>query len=557
LSRLLAAALVLLTALGAPVASRAAWQSPGSGGQSARAISLSSGSTPSASVSNRSVAVSWTATSLPGGASVAGYVIRRYSTGGALQTIGSGCSGTVTTTSCTETGVPAGSWRYTVTPVQGNWTGGESGQSSSVTVSAPALSLSPSSVTSLPATLTGTISSFIPGQTVTFRLDDPSTGTVLSGSISPTPVASNGNASVSVTLPAGVANGSHTIYAVGSAGDSPSAGVSVAVPTTITTSAWDFRDVSTTTSVNQSAQPAFSGDGRTLNTGNWATAFSTTRYVEFDSNTTLPSGKAVSGASFDLRRAASNAGDIVCYYFEVLRISDGTPLPGGTHGSTASPVGCVTGTTQTTTSTPLPEITTTDLLNDARIRVYARSSGSRAATIDLATISGSAGSMPFTVYTKRYADAAAGGAPTVTPWSQVAQDGTAFQAGGNWATSFQAARYLQVKFPAYVPSGATVTGAILRHAYRSVTNGNNACWYAEAYSGGLLIGTYGNSAAPVGCNSSNTTWVTDSVPMSVDVNSVARANDLTVRLYFRGTAGGGSGRLTQHDFTELSLDYTE
>ena len=460
MGRLLPAALVLLTALGAPVASRAAWQAPGSGGEFARAISLAGGNTPSASVSGSSVTVSWSATTLPGGAPVEGYVVSRYSAGGALQSIGSACTGTITTTSCTENGVPNGSWRYTVTPVQGNWTGAESGQSTAVVV---------------------------------------------------------------------------------------------AVSTTITTSAWDVRDVSTATSVDESAQPAFSGDGRTFNTGNWATAFSSTRYIEFDSNTTMPSGKSVSGASFNYRRAASNAGDTTCFYFEVLRISTGAVL--GTHGSAASPVGCVTGTTLTTTTTSLPEITTTDLLNDARIRIFGRSSGSRAMTIDLATLSGSAGSTPFTLYTKRYVEAAGGGTPAAFPYAHVAQDGTAFQAGGNWATSFQATRYLQFTFPSYVPSGATVTGATLRHAYRSVTNGNNACWYAEAYSGGSLIATYGSSTTPIGCNSSSTTWVTDSVSMPA-VNSVARANDLTVRLYFRGTANG-QNRFTQHDLTEVSLSYVE
>jgi hypothetical protein len=100
-----------------------------------------------------------------------------------------------------------------------------------------------------------------------------------------------------------------------------------------------------------------------------------------------------------------------------------------------------------------------------------------------------------------------------------------------------------------------VSAATLRHTYRSVTNGNNACWYAEVYTGATLIATYGSTAAPVGCNSSNTTWVTDSLPMPA-VNTVARANALTVRLYFRGTASG-SNRVTQHDLTEVSLTYAE
>jgi hypothetical protein len=462
LGRLLPAALVLLTALGAPDASRAAWQSPGDGGQFARAITLPGGSTPSASVSGQSVTVSWSATSLPGGGNVTGYRVRRYSSGGVLQSIGAGCSGTVGATTCTETNVPAGSWRYAVVPVQGNWSGAESGQSAAVTVVVP-------------------------------------------------------------------------------------------TTTTITTSAWNLRDVSTTSPVGASAPWAFAGDGEVRNTGNWAANFSTSRYVEFDSNTTLPAGKAVTGAAFDFRRAASNAGDIVCFYVEVRRISTGAVL--ATHGGAASPLGCVTGTTLTTTSVPLPEISTTDLANDARVRVYSRSSGLRATTIDLATVSGSAAGTPFTLYTKLYADAATGASPTVLPWSQVAVDGTSFAAGGNWAQSFQSTRYLEYAFPAYVPSGASVTGAVLRHAYRPTTNGNDACWYAEAYSGGALIGTYGSTAAPAGCSSSSASFKTDTVSMPA-VNSVARANDLTVRLYFRGSANG-QGRRTEHDLTEADLTYAE
>jgi hypothetical protein len=553
LGRLLAATFVLLAALGAPDASRAAWQSPGSGGQSARAMTLPGGSTPAASVSNRSVALSWSAASLPGGGSVAGYSVRRYSAGGALQSIGSACSGTVAATSCTETGVPPGTWRYTVAPVQGSWTGAESSQSTAVTVAAPALALSGGTVSSLPATLSGTVSSFVPGQTVTFRLDDATTGTVLTGSITPSTIPASGGASVSVTLPAGVTNGSHTVYAIGSSGDVASAAVTVSVPTTITTSAWDLRDVSTTNSTNESAPSAFAGDGQAITTGTWAAGFSTARYVEFDPNTTLPAGRSVSGATFNFRRASTAAGDTICFYAEVRRISTGAVL--GTHGSAASPLGCVTGTTLTTTTEPLPELNTTDLLNDARVRVYSRSTGARASTVDLATLSGSVGSTPFTLYTKRFADAAAGGAATALPWSQAAVDGTAFTVAGNWAQSFQSTRYLQLTFPSYVPSGATVTGATLRHAYRSETAGNTACWYAEVYSGGSLIGTAGSAASPAGCSSSSTAFVTDSAALS-GVNSAARANDLTVRIYFRGSASG-SHRGTVHDLTELALTYVE
>jgi hypothetical protein len=96
-----------------------------------------------------------------------------------------------------------------------------------VTVPAASLTLSSTLVPTLPATLTGTIANFVPGQTVTYRLDNATSGTVLSGSITPSPVPASGTASVSVTLPAGTTAGSHTLYAIGSAGDVASRAVTV------------------------------------------------------------------------------------------------------------------------------------------------------------------------------------------------------------------------------------------------------------------------------------------------------------------------------------------
>jgi hypothetical protein len=551
MGRLLPAALVLLAALGAPDASRAAWQSPGAGEQAARAITLGGGSTPTASLANRNVDLSWSATTLPGGAPVQGYTVRRYSLAGVLQSVGANCSGTITTTSCTEVAVPSGTWRYSVQPRQGNWTGAESAQSASVTVTGPEMTLTSSStVTALPATVTGALALFTQGQTVTYRLDDPATGTVLSGTTTPSPIPVTGTATYSVTLPAGVANGSHRIYAVGSGGDVASVALTVAVPTAITTSAWDIGDFSSGTLVNASAPTAFANDLVTLTTPNWAPAFSATRYVELDPNTTLPAGKAVTGATFNYRRAATVAGDTNCFYLEVRRISTGAVI--GTHGSAATPAGCVTGTTLTTTTTPLPEITSTDIANDTRIRVYSRSSGSRPTIIDTATVSGTAGSMPFTLYARNYIDTAGGGASTSTPWSQYAVDGLTVDSGSNWPNNPNATRYLRAAFPAYVPSAATVNSVTMRHTYRPLTVGNNACWYAEVYSAGALIATYGSSTAPVGCNS-GATFVTDSLSLPA-VNTPARANDLSVRMIFTGSGGS---RRTQHDLTELSLSYTE
>ncbi len=221
----------LLVALGlllVPGVALAAWTASGAGSASSKAFAMPTGATPTVSVVGRNVTVSWSASTFGNGDPVAGYVVRRYpSGGGPSQTVLADCDGTITGTSCTEHAVPAGTWRYTVTPVHWSWTGGEGPLSAVATVDPPALSLSPSTVTSLPADLTGTLSGFATGETVTFRLDDPGTGTVLTGSISPDPVPTDGQASVSVTLPNGTADGAHTVYAIGSAGTAASAAVAV------------------------------------------------------------------------------------------------------------------------------------------------------------------------------------------------------------------------------------------------------------------------------------------------------------------------------------------
>ena len=100
------------------------------------AAGLTAGQAPAATASGSSVAVSWPAATFPDGAPVAGYIVRRYNAAtGGQETTGAACSGTITSTSCTESAVPAGSWVYTDTPVQANWTGTGSPASASVTVS--------------------------------------------------------------------------------------------------------------------------------------------------------------------------------------------------------------------------------------------------------------------------------------------------------------------------------------------------------------------------------------------------------------------------------------
>jgi hypothetical protein len=510
---------------------------------------MPTGGTPAAAVSNRSVTVSWAQRTI-GGSPVAGYVVRRYNGSGTVQTIGASCAGTIAALTCTETGVPAGSWRYTVQPRHNNWAGPESSMTSAVAVAAPTFTFSSSTeIVSLPSTLNGTLANYVTGETVTFRLDNATTGTVLSGTVVPSPIPSGGGAAVTVTIPAGTAAGTHTVYAIGSQGDV--VGATVYVVATVTTSAWDLRDGSSGTLANSSAPHSFASDSLTLATTTWTTAFAGTRYMEFDMNAPLPSGQTVIGGTFNFRYAGIQNTDTVCFYFEVRRISTGAVL--ATHGSAGAPVGCVTGTTQTTTSTPIPSINTSVLANDVRIRVYGRSSGSRAMAIDMATVSGTAAGTAFTQYAKSYVDSASGTPAVAVPWTLATEEANAFQsAATNWLTTFSASRYLRLTFPAYVPATATVTGATLKHVFRPSSSANSACWYAEVYSGGLLIGIHGSSASPISCRT-GTSYTTDTVPLP-EVNTPAYANDLTVRAYFWVT-GGNANRRTQHDLTQLTVNY--
>jgi hypothetical protein len=125
----LALALVL-----APLA-HASWTGGGSGTTSALAYTMPSGGQPVTRTSGSSVTVQWATALFPDNVAVAGYVVKRFdATTGAQATVGAGCSGTVTTTTCTEQNVPSGTWIYTDTPVQDNWTGGQSAASAAVTV---------------------------------------------------------------------------------------------------------------------------------------------------------------------------------------------------------------------------------------------------------------------------------------------------------------------------------------------------------------------------------------------------------------------------------------
>ena len=144
------------------------------------------------------------------------------------QTIGASCDGTITSLTCTESAVPPGIWTYTVTPKHGAWLGAEGPESVALTVDPPSMSFSSSTtLSSLPSVLSGSVSNFLPGETLTFRLDDPSSGTILSGSVTPSSIPASGTSAITVTIPVLVSAGSHTVYAIGSLGSQASKTITV------------------------------------------------------------------------------------------------------------------------------------------------------------------------------------------------------------------------------------------------------------------------------------------------------------------------------------------
>ena len=69
--------------------------------------------------------------------------------------------------------------------------------------------------------------------------------------------------------------------------------------------AWNVRDASGGSAETNSDDTLSYSDALVTTTGNWATAFASNRYVEFDFNAPRPGGVTVSSAQFNYRMAAS------------------------------------------------------------------------------------------------------------------------------------------------------------------------------------------------------------------------------------------------------------
>ena len=148
-------------------------------------------------------------------------------------------------------------------------------------------------------------------------------------------------------------------------------------------------------------------------------------------NSGRPGGLSVSSAVFNFRLASgggAQAGN-ACFWFEVR--SGGSVI--GTHGSYASPAGCSAGTTQTTISTAIPEVTSTDQANGLVVRAYPWETGTKTkvVNVDLATVTGSTPYNAFTAYETQWVDDTSG-TPATAPWFAATVDGTTYTDATNW-----------------------------------------------------------------------------------------------------------------------------
>ncbi|MGI8802323.1 MAG: hypothetical protein ACR2KV_09155 [Solirubrobacteraceae bacterium] len=205
------------------------WSVPASHGTGAASTAtLGPGSAPTAVAHGTSVVVTWGSSGADSGRPADGYYVKRYDAGtGVVQTVLAGCAGLIAGSTCTETSTPSGDWTYTVTPAVGvNWRGAESLRSGVAQAGPTTVQL----VTSLfgaplPATTAGTVTGFGPLEHLTYTLD----GTPIAGSAD---ADATGNAAISVTIPAGTADGTHTVRVVGHAQTLPSnAEVAIVVDT--------------------------------------------------------------------------------------------------------------------------------------------------------------------------------------------------------------------------------------------------------------------------------------------------------------------------------------
>jgi len=319
--------------------------------------------------------------------------------------------------------------------------------------------------------------------------------------------------------------------------------------------AQDLRDASSGAETNKS--DAYSYADGTVATTSTAIASGTNNYLEFTMSSARAGGLSVSGAQFNFRLASSGGAQAgnACFWFDVR--SGGTVI--GTHGSYASPSGCSTGTTLTTFSTAMAEVSSTDRANGLVIRAYVWETGTKVKTVnvDLATLTGSTPYTTFTAYEIQAVDDTSG-TPATAPWSLATVDASTYTDTTNWPSATPATtKYLKLTLEPFVPTGAVVTAVSLNnvwHASAAVTNGGTLCYYLETFNGATSLATHGSGASPVACTNSGTVFASDTVSLP-EVNDVTKSNNLVIKLYYwlSPLCGGGGNPTCVKSVTDRAV----
>jgi len=312
----------------------------------------------------------------------------------------------------------------------------------------------------------------------------------------------------------------------------------------------DLRDASSGSAANKSDLLDYD-DAAPAVTGAWAAAYSATRFYQIDFNSPRPAGLPASSVNFNIKYASKGgggSGNACIYKIEVRRASNDSLL--GTLDHSAAPL-CSTGTTYRVVNEDISSlVTTTDLANDLRIKIFGYETGARGWNIEYATVTGTSYAS-WTLFEKTSTDQSTGAA-TVTPWSIATAEGTGaagtiYTAASTWPSAVPtSAKYLQVTFDhPDLPAGAIVQSVTLKNIWRDATApglGGTLCNYFEVYNGATLVETHGGTtqATAQSCNNSNVTWQTDTVTLSL-VDTVAEANSMTIKFYYwvAPLCGGG------------------
>jgi hypothetical protein len=292
--------------------------------------------------------------------------------------------------------------------------------------------------------------------------------------------------------------------------------------------AWNLTDASGS-AVDDTEELAFN-DARYIDTSNASSAFASNRWYDVELADLAPAGLTPTSVTAEVDFSDDNGdGKTTCMYLEARRISTDAVI--GTHGTSGSPLACEPDVVAHTVSQSLPEVTSTTIANDLKLRLFFSDEGNNAVRIHRVVVKAVVYGKTWTLLPVATNDALDTVATGTTPWQLGRVDATAFRNASNWPASYNSGRYLSFTFPATVPGGASVTSASLENVWKTA-NGVQHCMFFEVYSGGSLLATHGSTGSPW-CTTSSTVYATDTISLS-EINTPTRANDVTVKAYYWG-----------------------